>query len=281
METMTATPQKKLVQKLAKVMGAVDWVEKRGRNKFFNYDYATESDIMDTVRKKLAEEGVFCLTSVEETSTKDTSRKTRDGAPIFLTFVKTKHTFCDGETGETLEVFGHGCGEDSADKGVYKAITGAMKYFVSKNFLMSTGDDPEKDDGKEAPPQVDKATGEIANGHQQDYRPAPPASNGQHAPRQPLSDSDCRDFVKDIQSKTGPKKDGTFYTRYSIETRANGFFTTFNPEFADIAQDAKNRGEAVVIGFRANGRWKDVESIRLDALPPVHAYQDDINSLPF
>lgn len=281
MEAMTATQQKKLAGKLAKVMGSIPWVEKRGRNSFFNYDYATESDIMEAIREKLAEAGVFVTTSVEDMQFRETTKKTRDGSPMHLVFVKTKHTFHDGETGETLEAFGFGSGEDSGDKAVYKAITGAMKYFASKNFLMSTGDDPEKDGEEE---KVDKSTGEVSRPSvpPQDFRPAPPAANGNRQTRPPLGNDQCRDFVKDIQSKSGPKKDGSSYTRYSIETRANGFFTTFNPGFADIAMEAKNRGEEVVIGFRANGRWKDVESIRLDSLPPVSSYsEDDIHSLPF
>ncbi len=134
-----------LVQKLAKVMAETRWVEKKGRNSFFNYDYARETDILDAVRTKLAEHGIFVFTSVEHTDVKETAKRTRDGSPVNLVFVKTKHTFWDGESGETAEVFGTGCGEDSGDKAIYKAITGAMKYFISKNFLISTGDDPEKD----------------------------------------------------------------------------------------------------------------------------------------
>ena len=37
------------------------------------------------------------------------------------------------------------------DKGVYKAITGAVKYIFMKNFLIPTGDDPEKDNNKSEP----------------------------------------------------------------------------------------------------------------------------------
>jgi hypothetical protein len=281
----TMTQPKRLVAKLSKVMGAMDWVKKRGVNKFHGYNYATESDIVDAVRERLAEAGIFITTSVESMEVKPTGRKTREGADIMLTLAKTKHTFHDGETGESLEVFGFGCGEDSGDKGIYKATTGAMKYFVSKNFLMSTGDDPENDGEEE---KVDKQTGEVRPA--QDFRPAP-AVNGHTngaprpaAPRPPavIGENVCRDFVKEIQSKSGPKKDGSTYTRYSIETRDNGFFTTFNPAFADLAMESKNKSEAVIIGFRANGRWKDMESIRLDNIPqepPPMRYEEE--TLPF
>ena len=38
-----------------------------------------------------------------------------------------------------------GAGDDGADKGLYKAYTGAVKYFLMKTFLIPTGDDPEAD----------------------------------------------------------------------------------------------------------------------------------------
>jgi hypothetical protein len=57
------------------------------------------------------------------------------------------------DTGETLTSIYKGEGEDEGDKGLYKAYTGATKYFLTKNFLISSGDvlndvepnDPEAD----------------------------------------------------------------------------------------------------------------------------------------
>ena len=40
-----------------------------------------------------------------------------------------------------------GSGDDPADKGLYSAYTGAVKYFLMKAFLIPTGDDPEADEG--------------------------------------------------------------------------------------------------------------------------------------
>jgi hypothetical protein len=282
-----------LVAKLAKVMAETRWVEKKGRNSFFNYDYAKESDILDAVRTKLADHGIFVFTSIESMDFKETGKRTRDGSPVNLVFVRTKHTFWDGETGETIEVFGSGCGEDSGDKGIYKAITGAMKYFISKNFLISTGDDPEKDedsDKKERAgqgervaqvPPAEAATNQSSSPIPQ-FEPisASPAPLMQATPRIHF-ENPARDTILDIQSKSGPKKDGTTYTRYSIETRNNGFFTTFNRAFADLAMDAKNAGQEVLIRYKTNGRWKDVESIRLAEGGFVSPALEETEALPF
>lgn len=128
-----------LVTKLVSVMKEVDRVPKNGRNEIHGYNYAMETDIVDAVRGKLADLGVFVSTSVASAA--------RHGE---LTQVTTTHTFHDAETGETLAVSGYGQGQDRGDKGGYKAITGAIKYFLLKNFLIATGDDPERDDAHEA-----------------------------------------------------------------------------------------------------------------------------------
>ncbi|MDB5050242.1 MAG: hypothetical protein JWO30_3313 [Fibrobacteres bacterium] len=283
-----------LVAKLAQVMAETRWVEKKGRNNFFNYDYAKESDILDAVRTKLAEHGIFVFTSIESMEFKETGKRTRDGSPVNLVFVRTKHTFWDGASGETAEVFGSGCGEDSGDKAIYKAITGAMKYFISKNFLISTGDDPERDedsDKKERTAVGEKTVQtapERSPSEAQSSTPLPQFEGVSVSPT-PLAQSPgkiqyenpARDVILDIQSKSGPKKDGSTYTRYSIETRSNGFFTTFNPAYADLAMDAKNAGQEVVIRYKTNGRWKDVESIRLAEGGYVSPALSEAEALPF
>lgn len=125
---------KTLFTKLAEVLAEVGRVPKNGFNDFHKYHYVMEADLLDAVRDKLSQRGVFVFASVDEV--------TKDGT---LTTAKMTFTFADGETGETFAVHAYGTGDDKADKGVYKAITGATKYFVMKNFLVPTGDDPEGD----------------------------------------------------------------------------------------------------------------------------------------
>ena len=129
-----AKEKKNLYQKLLTVMEAVDRVEKRGRNEFHKYDYVLEADLIEAVRKTLIEEGVFVFASVveERTSTAGTEDK-----PKQITSVKTKYKFVNVDNPEeSEEVLGFGQGEDQGDKGGYKAITGAMKYFLMKTFLI-------------------------------------------------------------------------------------------------------------------------------------------------
>ncbi len=53
------------------------------------------------------------------------------------------YRFYDIATGEYIEGSMEGDGADSGDKGVYKAITGAIKYIMTSTFLIPTNDDPE------------------------------------------------------------------------------------------------------------------------------------------
>lgn len=139
-----------LARKLAGILKEINHVPKDGHNSHFKYDYVTERALTDALRSKLADAGVFIFTSV------DTQVTNGD-----ITEVSTSHTFMDGETGETFTVHGQGQGQDKADKGVYKATTGAMKYFLWKNFLVSVGDDPEND----TPANHRTTAAPRANGH--------------------------------------------------------------------------------------------------------------------
>ncbi len=123
-----------LFKKLAEVMGEVGYVEKRGWNDFQKYKYVTEADLIEAVRGKLTERGVLLLPKA--------SSITENGQ---LVHVHMQFLFVDSETGERFETAWIGSGSDKGDKALYKAYTGAVKYFLMKTFLIPTGDDPEAD----------------------------------------------------------------------------------------------------------------------------------------
>ncbi len=123
-----------LAGKLAQIMAEVGRVPKNGRNDFHKYDYVTEADLVDAVRAKLAERNVVLLPALTSVNI--------DGQ---VTTAQMRFQFIDGDTGETFGSDWAGTGEDKGDKGLYKAYTGALKYFLMKSFLIATGDDPERD----------------------------------------------------------------------------------------------------------------------------------------
>lgn len=172
-----------LYRKLAKVMAEVSRVPKRGRNEFHKYDYATEADLVDAVRERLAEANVFVFSSVDELVRQEIT--TGKGATTAITTAKMTFTFADGDSGETHSVTFYGTGEDASDKGAYKAFTGATKYFVMKSFLIPTGDDPEEEGadhrsragGARPRDAADRAASSTPPAASRDTRPAAAAPN--------------------------------------------------------------------------------------------------------
>lgn len=130
-----------IVARLAAVEAAVSRIPKTGFNERQNYHYVTESDVMDCIRSTLAAQGVIIRHDVAEM--KSEWRDTKSGGAMQWVSVRLTFT-AHADNGETLDL---GCmwgqGTDSAEKAIYKAVTGAVKYKLLKQFLMSSGDDPE------------------------------------------------------------------------------------------------------------------------------------------
>ena len=150
-EDLNEAPKPALIAKLAEITGLMAKIPKDGWNANQKYKFVRESDVAERVSALLSERKIFLhQTVVSHNMT--ALYTTQSSSQMWLTEVVMSFRFIDGETGETTETahfVGHGA--DTGDKGVYKAMTGAEKYFLMKTFLISTGDDPEADE------KVDKA----------------------------------------------------------------------------------------------------------------------------
>jgi hypothetical protein len=63
-----------------------------------------------------------------------------------MVIAKFQFEIIDRETDEREVYQAFGSGADTGDKGLYKAYTGAIKYFLANNFLVAEGTDPENDE---------------------------------------------------------------------------------------------------------------------------------------
>ena len=165
-----------IYKKLAEIQGELSVVGKSGKNKFQNYDYATEGDFLEVVRPLCAEKGICISTSAIEEQTEigrfeSVNAKGQAGLTRFAV-VCVQTTLTDSEDGSSIVVVMPGYAEDTGDKALYKALTGATKYAVWKAFNLATGDDVENDQPK---------------GQKQTLpgKPATPPSNGKTAPPAP------------------------------------------------------------------------------------------------
>ena len=135
---------KAILESIHKVQKDIKNMVKDGTNDFQHYNYLSETQVTTKMKELFDEHDIFFQYSSKITKTIEY------GSSKFLTEVEVTYKFHDVETSECLE--GTACGQwvDSGDKGVYKAITGAVKYIYMKTFNIPTGDDPEnsKDDSK-------------------------------------------------------------------------------------------------------------------------------------
>lgn len=139
--------QAQLFRKLMNVVEKMENVKKSGYNSHQKYHYSTEQDLIDSVRQLLIDNKILILTDSETKEVVKIGKPDGKGGvkESLVTVVNTRHTFCDIETGYTYNIQSTGTGWDETDKGSFKAITGAMKYFISKNFLVPGEDDAESD----------------------------------------------------------------------------------------------------------------------------------------
>ena len=121
------------------------YIKKGGNNTFDNYKYFTEAqykELMNTLFAKYGVELKSTIKSVEDIKTN--SEKQKNGVRI-SSYIELINIDNPTERESYIAV---GDAFDRSDKAIYKALTGCIKYFFANNFLVATGDDPEKDEDK-------------------------------------------------------------------------------------------------------------------------------------
>lgn len=169
---------KNIYGRLAQILGLIGSVRKRGWNAFHKYHYVQEADLVEAIRPILSAYGIWIEQSLAwdpengivgherlRQVVKDRSG-TITGETENLTKLVLSYEFVwwNDEAG-TLErtepVYFPGYGDDAGDKGAYKALTGAEKYFLMKTFLVATGDDPERDEDTDRRAATREAAGPV------------------------------------------------------------------------------------------------------------------------
>lgn len=141
--TVNQNEQLNLVQKIAKVQaGLPPEIKKEGYNAKQGFHYVTEAQVKKLIRNPLAILGVIIVPKYEVTN--EWTETTRKGGQMHYASVLGTFELRDGN--ESIMGSMPGTGMDMADKAVYKAETGAQKNYLMQLFMISTGDDPERDD---------------------------------------------------------------------------------------------------------------------------------------
>jgi ERF superfamily len=142
--------------KKSKATADMKRVPKNGYNSFHKYHYAQESDVKDLVREILLDNGLSYTVDLIESKVGVVKNNNKDN---YLTTATLLFILTDIETGY-FETYEHeGTAMDTSDKGIYKAYSNTIKYFLMDQFLIPTGDDVERpseaDTFKGSPPRTE------------------------------------------------------------------------------------------------------------------------------
>lgn len=158
----------KLYAKVKAVYQDVNYIQKDKRNEFHRYNYASEAAIKDHLHEAFVKHGLVMLPPDVE-SVEDAKKINEKGKEEIITTARIRFGIADVDTGASVHGTLYGRGVDASDKGIYKAITGGLKYFLTTTFLIPTGDNPEEEDEKPDP----KAATKPAATKQQAPKPQP------------------------------------------------------------------------------------------------------------
>lgn len=137
-----------IYRKLHAIMSDANYIQKDKKNPFHGYKYASEAVIKEKLHELFVKHGVIPVFSVANHRIEEAA-PTNKGNRQFRTTLDLNYRFVDISDGSSVEGTMPGCGIDGEDKGTYKAITGALKYCLTSQFVIPTGDDPEAPNEKE------------------------------------------------------------------------------------------------------------------------------------
>lgn len=127
--------KKNAVRKRLSEMGVL---RKDGRNKFDNYNYFSEAQYKKLFTDLFSDCGLEMSCDEELIEEIAGTEKSKFGRRVKMTF-----TLSDIDTGYSETTHSSGEGFDRGDKALYKAKTGALKYWLANTWMVATGDDAE------------------------------------------------------------------------------------------------------------------------------------------
>lgn len=146
---MSEGTQAELIDALAKIMGEVKSVEKRGTNDFHRYKYATAADVMHKLQPLMAEHGIVVFQHEK------TREMMMDGAALAIAYEFTIAHRSGAVWPEKPIHTGVAAAKTTKgspdDKAANKCHTAARKYFLLALFQIPTGDYDDADADGDVP----------------------------------------------------------------------------------------------------------------------------------
>jgi hypothetical protein len=146
---------KELAKKIVLASKEIGSVSRTGYNDFQKYAYTKGEELFKVVREVLQKHDIAIIaqcTEVKEIALENKS---------IVLVASMNYTIIDAESGESMSCVYQGVGADTGDKGLYKAYTAALKYFLRDLFQIPFGDDPENEKPETAQKTQDKVPTET------------------------------------------------------------------------------------------------------------------------
>lgn len=168
---MTTKPEPRpVLAAIAKVMSEVGSVEKRGKNDFHRYDYATAADIAHALQKRMAEADLLIIPYQQDI------RFTANDSVMLADFTfEVVHTSGDKLEERPMFTGMASCKNSKGgfdDKALNKCLTAAIKYFTLNLFRIPTGEyaDADGEEDKAMPPNATQAKAQRGTSKPADER---------------------------------------------------------------------------------------------------------------
>lgn len=153
---------KQILAKMHAIMSDIGYIQKDATNSFHGYSYASERAIKEAVGKALREHGVVFLMSTSNVRVIELEPDKKEKMQ-HMTVIDAEYYFMDMESGENIQGTFVSSGPARDDKGLWAATTNAIKYILTSNFLIATGDDAESDTNHPEPPKATPKTEKKEN----------------------------------------------------------------------------------------------------------------------
>jgi hypothetical protein len=118
-------------------------IAKDRRNEQQNFQFRGIDEVMNAVSPILARHQVVLQIDYEDYP--DVERVTAKGSTLIYSKVKGVYSFTSAVDGSSMRVTTFGVAMDSADKGMNKAMSAALKYCLLQTFLIPTEGDNDAD----------------------------------------------------------------------------------------------------------------------------------------
>lgn len=172
---------------------------KGGENKFDRYKYFSEAQYKKLFTDLFSEFNLEITSHVRYVEEFTGTEKMPFGRRVCLNV-----TLTDVETGFEEHSDSYGEGTDKGDKAIYKAMTGALKYWFANTFAVATGDDAENDSDDSEPTHITKDDMDIIVSVYKDKLPALLEARGLDK-LESMKYSDGKELVEELKKKAKSK----------------------------------------------------------------------------